>query len=82
MRTTLNIDAELLVAAKKLAERENKTAGQVISELLRQALNTRTNDVQTTEALKSAPYGFQPVPSRGGVVTNERINTLREELSI
>ena len=35
----MNIDAELLVAAKKLAERENKTAGQVISELLRQALS-------------------------------------------
>ena len=50
MRTTLNIDAELLVAAKKLAERENKTAGQVISELLRQALSAR-GGAQTREAL-------------------------------
>ena len=76
MRTTLNIDAELLVAAKKLAERENKTAGQV-SELLRQALSAR-GGVQT--ALNRDLYGFQPVPSRGGVVTNQHINTLREEL--
>ena len=79
MRTTLNIDAELLVAAKKLAERENKTAGQVISELLRQALSAR-GGAQTREALNRDLYGFHPVPSRGGVVTNQHINTLREEL--
>ncbi len=82
MRTTLNIDTELLVAAKQLAERENKTAGQIISELLRQALNARAGDVQTTEVLDRKLSGFQPVPSRGGVVTNEHINTLREELGV
>ena len=81
MRTTLNIDTELLVAAKKLAERENKTAGQVISELLRQALSTR-GSAQPTESLDRDLYGFQPVPSRGGVVTNEHINSLREELGV
>ena len=81
MRTTLNIDTELLVAAKKLAKRENKTDGQVISELLRQALSTHADNMQTTEALNRDLYGFQPVPSRGGVVTNEHINTLREGLS-
>lgn len=82
MRTTLNIDTELLVAAKQLAERENKTAGQVISELLRQALSTRAGDMQTTEILNRDLSGFQPVPSRGGIVTNEHINTLREELGV
>ena len=80
MRTTLNIDTELLVAAKELAEREHKTAGQVISELLRQAMSTRTSRAQTREALNRGIYGFQPVPSRGGIVTNQHINTLREEL--
>lgn len=82
MRTTLNIDTELLVAAKKLAEQQNKTAGQVISELLRQALSAHAGDVETPEALNRDLYGFQPVPSRGGVVTNEHINTLREELGV
>lgn len=83
MRTTLNIDTELLVAAKKLAERENKTAEQVILELLRQALSARgggAGDAKTTETLNRDIYGFQPIPSRGGVVTNEHINILREEL--
>ena len=79
MRTTLNIDTELLVAAKELAEREQKTAGQVISALLRQAMSARANLAHTGEALNGDLYGFQPVPSRGGVVTNQRINTLREE---
>jgi len=78
MRTTLNIDTELLVAAKELAEREHKTAGQVISELLRQAMSARASRVQTKAALKRDLYGFQPVPSRGGVVTNQHINRLRE----
>ncbi len=80
MRTTLNIDTELLVAAKELAEREHKTAGQVISELLRQAMSARASHAQTKTALNEDIYGFQPVPSRGGVVTNQHINTLREEL--
>ncbi|MCY3729637.1 MAG: hypothetical protein OXF97_11675 [Nitrospira sp.] len=81
MRTTLNIDTELLAAAKQLAERENKTAGQVISELLRQALSARAG-AQPTDSLGGDLSSFQPVPSRGGVVTNEQINALREELGV
>ena len=80
MRTTLNIDTELIIAAKELAEREHKTAGQVVSELLRQALYARV--VQTRKKGQSGKdnFGFLPVPSRGGVVTNQHINQLREEL--
>ncbi len=80
MRTTLNIDTDLLMATKELAEREHKTAGQIISELLRQALLARASRAQTRGALKRNIYGFQPVPSRGGVVTNKHINNLRDEL--
>jgi hypothetical protein len=38
MRTTLDIDDDVLRAAKELARREKKTAGAVISELTRRAL--------------------------------------------
>jgi hypothetical protein len=38
MRTTLDIDADVLQAAKEIAEMHRKTAGQVVSELLRKAL--------------------------------------------
>ena len=38
MRTTLDIDDDVLQAAKELARRQKKTAGAVISELTRKAL--------------------------------------------
>lgn len=77
MRTTLDIDTELLVAAKELARRERKTAGQVVSDLLRQAL-TQPNDPATVQETREN-YGFLPFSSRGGVVTNQQIDDLREE---
>jgi hypothetical protein len=38
MRTTLDIDDDVLLAAKELAAIRRTTAGQVISDLARQAL--------------------------------------------
>ncbi|MFM2400381.1 MAG: hypothetical protein RL341_2538, partial [Pseudomonadota bacterium] len=35
MRTTLDLDPDVLMAAKELARRNHKTAGQVVSELMR-----------------------------------------------
>ena len=75
MRTTLDIDDDVLRAAKELARREKKTAGAVISELTRRAL---TAPSPTTRASK-AVHGFRPFPKRGGIVTNEQIDKLREE---
>ena len=36
LRTTLAIDDDILAAARHLAERENKSIGEVVSELARQ----------------------------------------------
>ena len=38
MRTTLDLDSDVLLAAKALAGHRGKTAGQVISDLARKAL--------------------------------------------
>ncbi len=38
MRTTLDIDDDVLLAAKDLARRQRKTAGEVLSELARLGL--------------------------------------------
>ena len=38
MRTTVDIDDDLLQAAKEIAERRGTSAGRVISELMRRAL--------------------------------------------
>lgn len=41
MRTTLDIDDDVLQAAKELAVAKRRTAGQVISDLVRKALEPR-----------------------------------------
>lgn len=74
MRTTLNLDPDVLMAAKELARRQRKPAGQIVSQLLRQALSQDSSDFGETDN-----YGFRPFPSRGGVVTNTLIDELRKD---
>jgi hypothetical protein len=38
LRTTLDIDDDLLAAAKELARREHSSAGKIVSRLLRDSL--------------------------------------------
>jgi hypothetical protein len=77
MRTTLDIADDVLQAAKERARREKKTAGEVISELARKAL---TAPPQWAFARPpKARFGFRPFPKRGGIVTNELIDKLRED---
>jgi len=42
MRTTLNLDDDVLAVARQLAQQRGTTAGQLISELVRQALEPKT----------------------------------------
>ncbi len=76
MRTTLDIADDVLLAAKERARRENKTAGEVVSELLRQAL---TAPQPSAAREPKAVHGFKPFPRRGEIVTNELIDQLRLE---
>jgi hypothetical protein len=79
-RTTLDIDDDVLAAAKELAKAQNSTAGQILSELARKAL---THHADTSAP---APHGllyedgWYVLPSRGAVVTNELIDEIQEEL--
>ena len=80
MRTTLDIDDDLLAAAKELARREGCTAGEVVSRLLRASL---TGQGSTAGFVAPAPgrsvAGFVPFPAREGVVaTNDQVNQLRD----
>ena len=77
MRTTLDISDDVLQAAKELAARENKTAGYVISELARRALNGTT--AGPPKGKPEEFFGFRPFPKRGALVTNETINKLRDD---
>jgi hypothetical protein len=77
MRTTLEIADDVLQAARERARREGKTMGAVLSDLARLAL-TAHRETPPGEKQESA-RGFQPFPSRGGVVTNDLIDHLRED---
>ena len=73
MRTTVDIDDDVLQAAKELAAARGKSAGQILSELARKAL-------QPSEHL-GIRNGVPILPRRPGapILTVERVNELLEE---
>jgi hypothetical protein len=75
MRTTLAIDDDILAAAKHLAERDQKTVGEIISALARAGLSRA---VKTGKAQRN---GIPLLPSRRDdvTVTMELVNQLRDE---
>jgi hypothetical protein len=77
VRTTLDIDDDVLQAAKERARREKKTAGRMISELVRAALGMLPAHGAAREPRPL--HGFRPFPRRGRIVTNELIDRLRED---
>ena len=79
MRTTLEIEDDVLIAAKELARRGGTTAGRVISDLVRQALTQSAGTPANSAREPATAYGFRPFPSRGGVVSNEQVDRLRDE---
>lgn len=82
MRTTLDVDDDVLASAKEIARRERKTAGRVLSELARQALTGSGRASISARSSRGAPavmHGFEPFPRRGVIVTNELIRKLRDD---
>ena len=83
MRTTLDIDDDVLHAAKEFARAEKKTAGRVLSDFARKGM-TRTDTADFEEGptmvLKN---GFYTLANRGGaVVTQELVDRLLEEADL
>ena len=82
MRTTLDIDNDVLAAAKERAARQKTTTGKVISDLARQALTQSPALAGDAEKRHGFLYedGWYVLPSRGGVVTNELIDEIQQQL--
>ena len=78
MRTTLTLDDDVLLAVKERARREHRTAGEVLSDLARQAL---TGGIRPATRTSRGRHGFHPLPHRGPPVTNTLIDQLREDES-
>ena len=81
MRTTLDIDDDVLLAGKELTRREGKTAGRLMSELVREALRNRAVGTDAGRPSRNF-YGFRPIPAGGAVVTSELVDELRDELQV
>jgi hypothetical protein len=73
MRTTLELDDDLLAEARKLAKQEGLSLGRVISDLARKSLAER-GEVKVRN-------GFRLLPSKPGAARHdmELVNRLRDE---
>ncbi len=74
MRTTLDLDEDVLQAAKELAECTGVTAGKMLSNLARKAL-TPTGPVPKVR--NGVP--LLPRPSGGRIMTMKLVNELRDD---
>jgi hypothetical protein len=85
MRTTLDIEDDVLAAAKELARRQGTSAGAMVSRLLRAALNGSAAGglAPSASATTGGLAGFRPFPARTGqLVTNAQIDQLRDEAGL
>lgn len=81
MRTTVDIEDDVLQAAKELARQQQVSAGTVISRLLRIALSGgATGSAPGTSAGEAGVAGFRPFAARDQkLVTNEQVDRLRDQ---
>jgi hypothetical protein len=81
MRTTIDIEDDVLEAAKEIAQRERTSAGRVVSRLLRAALTQPATP--QGEPSPQGVGGFRPFASPSArIVTNARAGRLRDEEGI
>jgi hypothetical protein len=73
MQTILDIDPDVLSAARKIAEQRNTTLGAVISELARRSLNPEPTST-TRNGIRLFPAAADALP-----VTPEIVKELFEE---
>ena len=78
MRTTIDIEDDVLAAAKEMASQQRVSAGTVISRLLRQAMSGASDSMQTPAIGQRSVAGFQPFPAQGVLITNAQIDALRD----
>jgi hypothetical protein len=72
----LNIEDDVLQAAKELAQREGSTTGRVLSALARHGLGSQTRAAEGRPIIRG---GVPLLPSRGEIVTLEKVRGLMDE---
>jgi len=76
MRTTLDIEDDVLQAAKELSQREGVTAGQIISTLARRGLAMPAAGHKSRVSTRG---GVPVLPSRGEVITLDQVQRLMDK---
>ena len=71
MRTTLDIDDEVLLTVKQIAQQRKATAGSVVSDLLRESLQPKSFKLEYRNGVPLLPR--RP---NGPVVTADLVNRL------
>ncbi|MBW4696763.1 MAG: CopG family transcriptional regulator [Aphanocapsa lilacina HA4352-LM1] len=74
MRTTLDLEEDVLLAAKEIARQRGVSLGKVFSELARQALSG-----SSAVSVRNGVPLF-PVREQSGIATLELINRLRDDV--
>lgn len=83
MRTTLDIDDDILAAARDLAKAEGTTAGKVLSDLARRALTTPTTSGFADQPAAYDAGDWPTLPGRrGAIVTPEQIERIQHEIDL
>ena len=78
MRTTVNLDDDVLLAVRERAHREKRSVGAILSALARQAM-TGSGPAGEADGPMAPRHGFRPLPHRGAAVSNALIDRLRED---
>ena len=78
MRTTIDLEDDVLAAARELARMQNVAIGRVISRLMREALSGHPSLIKGGGAETKVVAGFRPFASRGVISTNDIVNELRD----
>ena len=74
MRTTLDIDADLLQAAKEMAAMHKKTVGQMVSELIRKGMERPAPAMRVRNGIPLFAHRLGAPPT-----TMAMVNRLRDE---
>ena len=86
MRTTFDLDDDVLAAAKALAKVRQTTAGRIISDTMRRAIQLGLADAEPQPGAgpSATPpphvFGFRPLTAPGQhIVTDATVRALRDE---
>ena len=79
MRTTLQLDDDVLAAVRVLARQRGSSIGDVISALARQALANELADKSQSALSSRSGLPQLPLKASGGVVDLKLVNQLRDQ---